>query len=78
MTQEQTRLAGRTLMGAAVTSVLLVLAGMARRSYLVLAVPVFAAVATAAGLAFWVGYTMATTDYDDPADYGVEGPSRTS
>jgi hypothetical protein len=75
MTQEQTRLAGRTLMGAAVTSVLLVLAGMARRSYLVLAVPVFAAVTAAAGLAFWVGYTMATTDYDDPADYGVDDPA---
>ena len=25
------------------------------------------------GLAFWVGYTMATTNWDSPADFGIDG-----
>lgn len=50
------------------------LAGVVRRSYLVLAIPVAIVAGAAAGLGFWVGYTMATTRWepDDFAD--LEGP----
>jgi hypothetical protein len=65
-------------MAAAGGSLLLFLIGAMRRSYAVLAIPVFVGVAAAAGLAFWVGYTMATTNWDDPADFGVEGSSTPS
>jgi hypothetical protein len=65
-------------MAAAAGALLVFLFGATRRSYAVLAIPVFAGVAAAAGLAFWVGYTMATTNWDDPADFGVEGSSTPS
>ena len=42
---------------------------MARRLPLVLAVPVGGLTAVASALLFWVGYTMAVKDWDDPADY---------
>ena len=72
MDQDQTRQAGRALMAGAGLSVVLFLLGVARRSYAALAIPVFAGLAAAAGMAFWVGYTMATTNWDDPDDFGVE------
>ena len=55
-------------MAASAVSLLLFLAGAARRSYLALAVPVAAGLAIVAGLGFWVGYTMATTRWDDEFD----------
>jgi len=72
MTQDQTRRSGQALMAGAGLSVLLFLMGAAKRSYAVLAIPVFAGLIAAAGMAFWVGYTMATTNWDDPEDYGVD------
>ncbi|MDA0352415.1 MAG: hypothetical protein DWG79_00530 [Chloroflexi bacterium] len=78
MTQEETRRAGQALMGAAGLTVGAFLLGVTKRSYVVLAIPVFAALAAAAGMAFWVGYTMATTNWNDPDDFGVEGSSTPS
>ena len=75
MTQDETRRAGEALMAGAGLTVLLFVIGVARRSYAALAIPVFAGLAAAAGMAFWVGYTMATTNWDDPEDFGVEPPS---
>lgn len=69
MTQERSRRLGQALMAFAVVQALLFVVGATRRSYLVVAVPVGIVVGTISGLAFWVGYTMATTDWDDPADY---------
>ena len=74
MTLQETRRAGQALRAAAGLSLLLFLAGAAKRSYAVLAIPVFAAVAAAAGMAFWVGYTMATTNWDDPDDFESSTP----
>jgi len=73
MNQDESRRAGKALMGAAAAAVALFLLGAAKRSYAVLAIPVFVGIAAAAGMAFWVGYTMATTNWDDPEDF--EGPS---
>ena len=69
MTQDDTRRAGQALMAGAGLSVLLFLMGAAKRSYAVLAIPVFAGVAAGAAMAFWVGYTMATQNWDDPEDF---------
>ena len=55
-------------MAASAASLLLFLAGVARRSYLALAAPVAAGLAVVAGLGFWVGYTMATTRWDEEFD----------
>lgn len=69
MTQERSRQIGKALMALGAVQFLFFLAGAARRSYLVLAVPIGLAVGAASGLLFWVGYTMATKDWDNPADW---------
>jgi hypothetical protein len=60
-------------MAASGLGLMFFLAGVMRRSYLVLAVPVAILAGAAAGLTFWVGYTMATTRWetDDFADLEV-------
>jgi hypothetical protein len=72
VTQERSRQFGQLLMAMAVAQLLLFIIGAMRRSYAALALPVFGGLAAVSGLAFWVGYTMATTNWDDPADYPVE------
>ncbi len=47
--------------GAAV-QMLVMLIGTMRRSYLVIALPVLAAVGVVSALAFWVGWTMMNTE----------------
>lgn len=49
--------------GAAV-QMLVMLIGTMRRSYLVIALPVLAAVGVVSALAFWVGWTMMNTEPD--------------
>jgi hypothetical protein len=51
------------MIGAAI-QMLITLIGLARRSYLVIALPVAAAVAVVCALAFWVGWTMVNTEED--------------
>ena len=56
------------------------LVGIVRRSYIVLAIPVAVLAGAAAGLTFWVGYTMATTrwepdDFEDLEGGDAEGGS---
>jgi hypothetical protein len=72
MTQERSRALGRAIMAAAAIQMLLYLLGATRRSYLAVAIPLGIALGAVSGLAFWVGYTMATTDWDHPADYPPE------
>lgn len=59
MTVERARQAGQGLMVASGLALLLFAVGIARRSYIALAIPVVAGTAALAALAFWVGYTMA-------------------
>lgn len=77
MTQDQTRHLGHALMALSVVQFVLFVIGATRRSYLVIAVPVGIALGVIAGLGFWVGYTMAHTDWDDPADYPPSPPATT-
>ena len=72
MTQSQTRQLGRALMAVSGLQLVLFMIGATRRSYLVLAVPIGIALGLLAGLGFWVGFTMAHTNWDDPADFGVD------
>jgi hypothetical protein len=69
MTQERSRTLGQALMALSVLQALVFFIGATRRSYLVVAIPIGIAVGIASALGLWVGYTMATTDWDDPADY---------
>ena len=72
MTVESSRQAGQALMAGSVLALLIFLVGAMKRSYAVVAIPVFAVVAVGSALGFWVGYTMAVQDWDDPADFGVD------
>ncbi len=65
MTVERSRQLGQALMAASGLTLVLFLVGVARRSYLVLAIPVLAGLAIVSGLVFWVGYTMASTQWSD-------------
>jgi len=69
MTQERSRQIGRALMALAGLQFVFFVFGAVRRSYLVVAVPIGIAVGIASGLLFWIGYTMAVKDWDNPADY---------
>jgi len=62
-------------MGAAGLSLLLVILGALRRSYFAIAIPVTIGVGIASGIAFWVGYTMSTAQWEDEdfADFEAEG-----
>ena len=55
---------GMFLMIGAAAQMLIMLIGTARRSYLVIALPVLAATGVISALAFWVGWTMANTEAD--------------
>ena len=53
---------GNILMAIAAVQGLFMLVGTLRRSYLVVAIPVLAAVGLVSALMFWVGWTMANTE----------------
>jgi hypothetical protein len=55
---------GTFLMIGAALQALIMTIGVMRRSYLAIALPVLAAAGLISALAFWVGYTMASTEPD--------------
>jgi len=69
VTVERSQQLGRLLMAVSGASLAIFLAGVVRRSYLVLAIPVAVIAGATAGLTFWIGYTMATTRWE-PDDFG--------
>lgn len=69
VTQSQSRLLGQAIMGIAVLQFLAYFFAVTRRSYLAIAIPVGIAVGIISGIAFWIGFTMAVTDWDRPDDY---------
>jgi hypothetical protein len=73
VTIERSQQLGRALMAASGLGLAFFLVGIVRRSYIVLAIPVAVLAGAAAGLTFWVGYTMATTRWepDDLEDLEV-------
>ena len=68
----RSRMLGRLLMVAAVLQMLVFLAGLSRRSYLVVALPVGGGLAALSALAFWVGYTMAYAQWDDDEEAATD------
>ncbi|MSQ61731.1 MAG: hypothetical protein EXR43_04035 [Dehalococcoidia bacterium] len=55
---------GVVIMALAVIQMLGFLIAASRRSYAALAIPIAAALAGLSALAFWIGWTMATTEAD--------------
>jgi len=55
---------GTILMAVAAVQSLIMLIGVMRRSYLVVAIPLLGAVGAISALMFWVGWTMANTEAD--------------
>jgi len=72
VTVENSRQAGQALMVGAALALMIFLVGAMKRSYSVTAIPIFTIVAIGSAFGFWVGYTLAVQDWDDPADFGVE------
>lgn len=76
---DSSRTQGRLICLAAGVLGLLFLLGVLNGSYLALAVPVAVLVFFVLGLAFWVGWTIATVQVDpDPAPDAPPPPSRDS
>ena len=69
---ERSQMTGMIIMAGAVLEMLLFLYGTARRSYMAVALPVMAAVVAVSALAFWVGWTLLTTEEEIP---DLEGES---
>jgi hypothetical protein len=70
---DRSQATGALIMAGAALQLLVFLAGLTRKSYLALALPVAGAMAALSALAFWVGWTMLTTpadsaDMDAPAE----------
>ncbi len=59
---QRSRQLGLFIMMGASISMLIMLIGFLRRSYLIIALPVIAGVGVISALAFWVGWTMANTE----------------
>jgi hypothetical protein len=59
---ERSRQLGTLLMVVAALQMLVMVIGIMRRSYLVIALPALAATGVVSALAFWVGWTMVNTD----------------
>lgn len=55
---------GTILMATAAIQMVLFTLGVLRRSYLAVALPMFAAVSAVSGLLFWIGYTMVNMEPD--------------
>ena len=61
---ERSQTIGTLLMAASGLQMLVFTLGMLRRSYLAVALPVFAAMGAISGLLFWIGYTMVNMEPD--------------
>ena len=81
MTQARSRMLGRALMAIAALQQVAVLRQLGRRSFLVWLLLALLTAPLSALLA-WVGYTLATTNWDNPADYppaaDAEDPAHTA
>lgn len=69
---ERSQQMGALIMAAAVLQMLLFLWAAARRSYMAVALPIMAALAAISALAFWIGWTMFTTESELEEELGEE------
>ncbi|HZQ37840.1 MAG TPA: hypothetical protein VFD32_18065 [Dehalococcoidia bacterium] len=63
---DRSQMTGAAIVAVAVVQLVLFIAGVARKSYLALALPLGLAIAGVSALAIWVGWTMMTTETDLP------------
>jgi len=61
---ERSQTIGTLLMAASGLQMLVFTLGMLRKSYVAVALPVFAAMSAISGLLFWIGYTMVNMEAD--------------
>lgn len=73
---DRARAAGVIVCIASVLLSLLVAGGIFARSYWAVAIPVLAGLLAVMALAFWIGWTMATTEVETPGQRpGAENPT---
>jgi hypothetical protein len=63
---DRSQMTGAAIVAVAIVQLALFIAGVARKSYLALALPIGLGVAGISALAIWVGWTMMTTETDLP------------
>ncbi|MEX2237874.1 MAG: hypothetical protein WEB00_10100 [Dehalococcoidia bacterium] len=69
---DRTQMAGAMIMFGAVAEMILFFWGVAKKSYAAVAVPVMAALAGISALAFWIGWTMLTTEAELEEEFNEE------
>jgi hypothetical protein len=69
---ERSQLTGVLIMAGAVLQMMLFLWAAARRSYMAVALPVMATLAAVSVLAFWIGWTMFTTESELEEEFEEE------
>lgn len=73
---DRTQLTGILIIVGTAVELVLFLIGIARRSYLAIALPVMGAMAALSALAVWIGWTMFTTEAELPEpEFEEEEPS---
>ena len=70
---ERSQLTGVLIMVGAVLQMMVFLWAAARRSYMAVALPVMGALAALSALAFWIGWTMFTTESELEEELEEEG-----
>lgn len=70
---DRSQATGLAIIAVAAVQLVLFLAGVARKSYLAVALPVTLVIAGVSALAIWVGWTMMTTETDLPEAEQPEG-----
>ena len=66
---EKSQTTGAIIMGGAVLQMVLFLMAISRRSYLAIALPVLGALSTVSALAFWIGWTMFTSEDEEEEQF---------
>jgi uncharacterized membrane protein YesL len=69
---ERSQMTGVLIMAGAVLQMILFLWAVARRSYMAVALPVMAILAAISALAFWIGWTMFTTESELEEEFEEE------
>ncbi|KPJ50363.1 MAG: hypothetical protein AMJ38_01915 [Dehalococcoidia bacterium DG_22] len=69
---ERSQMTGVLIMAGAVLQMMLFLWAAARRSYMAVALPMMGALAAISALAFWIGWTMFTSESELEEEFGEE------
>ncbi len=62
---EKSQTTGAIIMAGAVLQMILFLMAISRRSYVAIAIPVLGALGTVSALAFWIGWTMFSSEDEE-------------